>query len=101
MDGPETFDDPGPLVPQPPGRARRAAVVGIIVLLIVSMVFLAFVSGRGLVTPPPGPHPPGPAKPPPTLHVAAATSSPSASPAGRLAVVGAAGRLVVADDSGR
>lgn len=96
MDGPETFDDPGPLVPQPPGRARRAAVVGIIVLLIVSMVFLAFVSGRGLVTPPPGPD-----QPTPTLHVAAATSSPSASPAGRLAVVDAAGRLVVADDSGR
>ncbi|MFL5712805.1 MAG: hypothetical protein ACJ77W_13105, partial [Chloroflexota bacterium] len=63
MEDPEHFDDPGPLLPQPPGRARRVATIGIIALLIVSMVFLAFVSGRGFVTPAPA----GPEQPAPTL----------------------------------
>ena len=100
MDEPEPFDDPGPLVPRPPGRARRVATVGVLVLLIVSMVFLAFVSGRGFVTPAPA----GPDQPNPTLPEAAGTAVPSSSvtpAAQRLAVVDAAGHLVVADETGK
>ncbi|MFL5713597.1 MAG: hypothetical protein ACJ769_02935 [Chloroflexota bacterium] len=97
MEDPEHFDDPGPLLPQPPGRARRVATIGIIALLIVSMVFLAFVSGRGFVTPAPA----GPEQPAPTLPQAVATAIPSTSPANRLALVDAAGRLVVADEAGK
>ncbi len=36
----------------PPSRARRAINVAILLLLIVSMVFLAYVSGRGVIGPP-------------------------------------------------
>jgi TolB protein len=96
MEDPEPFDDPGPLVSQPAGRARRIATVAIIALLIVSMVFLAFVSGRGFVTPAPGPD-----QPVPTLHEAAATAIPSPSPAQRLALVDEGGRLVIADAAGK
>ena len=48
-----------PARPEPPGRARRVLTVGVLVLLIVSMVVLAFVSGRGVV-----PVAAGPAQPP-------------------------------------
>ena len=45
-------DDP----PEPPsgrGRGRRIVTVAIVGALVVSMVFLAFISGRGVVTDPP------------------------------------------------
>lgn len=52
MTDPERFDDSiGPLEPNPPSRARRAATIAILIALIVSMIFLAFVSGRGIVQP--------------------------------------------------
>ena len=44
MTDPAAFDDP---VPQ--SGVRRALTVAVLVLLIVSMVFLAFVSGRGVI----------------------------------------------------
>jgi hypothetical protein len=44
MTDPAAFDDP-----VPPSRLRRALTVGVLLLLIVSMVFLAFVSGRGVI----------------------------------------------------
>ena len=96
MTDPAPFDDPGPLVPQPPGRARRIATVAILVLLIVSMVFLAFVSGRGLITPAPvAPDVPGPTLP----EAGGSARPPGASPA-RLAIVDAAGRLTTSDPAG-
>ncbi len=49
------YDDPALDDPVPPSRARRAINVAIIVLLILSMVFLAYVSGRGVIGPPQGP----------------------------------------------
>jgi hypothetical protein len=49
MADPDEYDDPGPMVPAPPSRVRRALTVAILVMLIVSMVFLAFVSGRGVI----------------------------------------------------
>jgi TolB protein len=72
------------------------ATIAIVVLLIASMVFLAFVSGRGFVVP----VQPGPDQPAATLRVAQASASPTAAGRGRLAVVDAAGRLVVAADTG-
>jgi len=57
MDGPDEFDDPGPETPRPPQRGRQLLRVVIIVVLIASMVFLAFVSGRGVVTVRPEPLP--------------------------------------------
>lgn len=47
MIDPEQFDDPGPPVPVPPSRLRRALRIAVLLLLIVSMTFLAWVSGRG------------------------------------------------------
>lgn len=82
----ESFDDPGPLAPQPPGRARRIATIAILVALIVSIVFLAFVSGRGVIT---------------VAPVGTDRPAPSpAAPVARLAVVDAAGRLTTIDLSG-
>ncbi len=49
------YDDPALDDPVPPSRARRAINVAILVLLIVSMVFLAYVSGRGVIGPPQDP----------------------------------------------
>jgi len=43
----EPFDDPGPLLPAQQSRLRRALRIAILLLLIVSMTFLAWVSGRG------------------------------------------------------
>ncbi len=96
MTDPAPFDDPGPLVPQPPGRARRAATVAILVLLIVSMVFLAFVSGRGFITPVPA----SPDRPGPTLPEAAASTRSLGTPTSRLAIIDAAGRLTTSDVAG-
>jgi hypothetical protein len=49
MDDPPVFDDPGPPIPEPPSRGRRALTVALLLTLIVSIVFLAFISGRGVV----------------------------------------------------
>jgi len=48
MDGP-VFDDPGPPIPTPVSRVRRALTVAILLTLVASMVVLAFVSGRGVI----------------------------------------------------
>jgi len=47
MIDPEPFDDPWPPAPVPPSRLRRALRVAVVLLLIVSMTFLAWISGRG------------------------------------------------------
>ena len=49
MADPAMFDDPGPPEPEPPHRVRRALTVLVLLALIISMVFLAFVSGRGII----------------------------------------------------
>ena len=87
MDEPEPFDDPGPVVAEPPNRIRRWLTVAVLLALIVSIVALAFVSGRGVVTVAPTPPPATTATRGPT---AVATVS-------RLAIVGADGRLTTAD----
>jgi TolB protein len=86
MDDPVEFDDPGMDPPVPPGRGRRILQAAIIVGLVVSMVFLALISGRGVVIVQPEPVP-------------SATASPTPPPA-RLAVVDAGGRLTVMDENG-
>jgi hypothetical protein len=53
MIDPSEFDDPGPLPLDEPSRLRRVASATIVILLIVSMVFLAWVSGRGELRVPP------------------------------------------------
>ena len=50
MVDPPDFDDPGPLPVREPSRVRRVVSVAIVLLLVASMVFLAWVSGRGEVT---------------------------------------------------
>jgi len=54
MDDPFDADDLGSLPPAPPSRLRRAFSVAIVVLLVASMVFLAWVSGRGEIVVMPG-----------------------------------------------
>ena len=82
MTDPQPYEDPGPWTPAPPSRLRRGLQIAVLLLLVVSMVFLAWVSGRGelVVTPV--------ATPRATLGIAAAS---------RLAIVDAAGRLAVTD----
>lgn len=43
----EPFDDPGPPLVAPQGRLRRVLRIAVVLLLIASMTFLAWVSGRG------------------------------------------------------
>jgi TolB protein len=83
MDGP-VFDDPGPPIPTPVSRARRALTVAILLTLVASMVVLAFVSGRGVITPPP---------PAPSL----ATPGTLIADAARIAIIDAAGDLSTTD----
>jgi hypothetical protein len=45
----DEFDDPGPLFPERPSRLRRGLTIALLITLIVSMVYLAFISGRGVV----------------------------------------------------
>ena len=85
MVDPPDFDDPGPLPIREPSRIRRVASVTIVLLLVASMVFLAWVSGRGEVT----------VKP-----VDGPTAVATAPIAHRLAVVDAAGRLTTMDADG-
>ena len=86
MEGPG-FDEPGPPVPTPVSRVRRGLTVAVVLTLVAAMVALAFVSGRGLVTPP------APEAPSPTI----ATVTTGAS---RIAVVGADGSLSTTDALG-
>lgn len=84
-DPPPDFDAPEPLPIRQPSRIRRVASVAIVLLLVASMVFLAWVSGRGEIT----------VKP-----VAVPTAIATAVIAHRLAVVDAAGRLTTMDAGG-
>jgi TolB protein len=81
------LDDAAPLPPAPASRVRRAFTVGLLLTLVVSMVFLAWVSGRGEVSVRPV------ASPPPTARPVAAVPR-------RLAIVDAAGHLVTTDAIG-
>ena len=87
MADPVEYDDPGPIGPQPPSRVRRWLTVALLIVLIVSMISLAFVSGRGVV-------PIEPVVPPtPTAQTAAAHTP-------MLAVVDGNGRLTTTDAVG-
>lgn len=81
------FDDPGPPIPAPVSRIRRALTVAILLTLVVAMVFLAFVSGRGVVRVTPQ------VTPPPAVTPAPLDTS-------RLAIVDATGRLSTTDALG-
>ncbi len=81
------FDDPGPPIPVPASRVRRAVTVAILLVLVVAMVFLAFVSGRGVVR----------VTPPVTSPSSVATAALTAS---RLAIVAVDGRLMTTDALG-
>jgi TolB protein len=88
MDEPDPFAEPDQPPTAPPSRIRRSLTVAVLVTLIASMVVLAFVSGRGVVTPT-------------IVPDATATAGPSVAAAElRLAVVGADGRLTTMDASG-
>jgi TolB protein len=87
MDEPAAFDDPHHDPPVGPGRGRRILQATIIVALVGSMVFLAFISGRGVVTVVPDPAP--------RATVAARVAG---SP--RLAAVGTDGHLLTMAASG-
>ena len=115
MTEPPSFDDPEPEQPLVASGVRRWIVVGVVALLLVSMVFLAWVSGRGqvsVVPVSPAPStaaagPSGPSGPPSPSAVpsAAAASTPAATsgsgPAtARLAVVEADGSLFTMDRAG-
>ena len=86
MEGP-AFDDPGPPVATPVSRVRRALTVAVLLTLVVAMVVLAFVSGRGVVTAPPSELPP-------------ATIGAIGGDASHLAVVAADGSLSTTDALG-
>ena len=86
MDEP-VFEDPGPPVRTPVSRARRALSVAIVLTLVVSMMALAFVSGRGVVTVPP---PDGPS----------ATVAAVATDTSRIAIIDAGGGLATTDALG-
>jgi len=86
MEGPG-FEDPGPPIPTPASRVRRALTVAVVLTLVAAMVGLAFVSGRGVVTTPP------PAQPAATIATLTTGFS-------RIAVVGADGSLSTTDALG-
>ncbi len=90
MAGPDDFNDPDPEEPLRPHRGRWLLQVAIVVALIISMVFLAFVSGRGVVTvrPVTVPDPTAPAVPTRGTAKRATATGP-----GTLTVVGPDGRL--------
>ena len=87
MDGPFGSDDRDEDALRPASRLRRAATLTVLVILIVSMIVLAFISGRGVVTVPPAP-----------LPTATAVATDPGLP--RLAVVDASGRLRTMDAGG-
>jgi TolB protein len=86
MDEP-AFDDPGPPIPTPASRVRRVLTVVVLLTLVAAMVVLAFVSGRGVITP----LPPAPTPATPTTLIANAA---------RLAIVDATGGLSTTDELG-
>ena len=90
MAGPDDFEDPGPEEPLRPHRGRWLLQVVIVVVLVISMVFLAFVSGRGVVTvrPVTVPDPTAPAVPTSGTATTATTTG-----TGTLIVVGPDRRL--------
>jgi len=89
MAGPDDFEDPGPEEPLRPHRGRWLLQVVIVVVLVISMVFLAFVSGRGVVTRPVTvPDPTVPGVPTSGTATTATTTGP-----GTLTVVGPDGSL--------
>lgn len=81
------LDDPGPLTPVPPSRLRRALTIAVLLTLVVSMVFLAWVSGRGEIRVTPDVRP-------------TATAPPAIAAASRLVVVDAGGHLMTTDAIG-
>ncbi len=85
MTDPQPYQDPGPWTPAPPSRLRRGLRIGVLLLLVVSMVFLAWVSGRGELT---------------VTPVATPRATPGVATATRLAIVDAAGHLVTSDPDG-
>jgi TolB protein len=91
MAGPEEFDGSEPETPASRSRGRWILQVAIVVALIISMVFLAFVSGRGVVT-----------VRPENVPNATATTTANATPDTdlRLAVVDADGQLQTMDAAG-
>lgn len=96
MVDPEGFDDPAESLPVGPSRTRRVVLTVVVVLLVASMAFLAFVSGRGVIAPiqPKVIQPSLPeAVAPPSLGA----TQPSTA---RLAVVDADGRLSTMDQFG-
>jgi hypothetical protein len=96
MVDPEGFDDPAASLPVGPSRARRTVMTIVVVLLVASMAFLAFVSGRGMIVPI------EPKVVPPSLPEANTAPSPvlNAPKMARLAVVDADGRLSTIDEFG-
>jgi len=111
MAEPPSFDGPESLEPVPTGGIRRWITVAVVGLLLVSMVFLAWVSGRGELTVVPAtPEPsaavlatdsPEPSSRATELAVPAPSSRPEAGPVGpRLAVVEADGKLFTMDGAG-
>jgi TolB protein len=96
MVDPEGFDAPAESLPVGPSRARRAVMTIVVVLLVASMAFLAFVSGRGVIAPLER------RVVPPSLPQARTSPSfvPPGPPMARLAVVDAAGRLSTTDAYG-
>ena len=94
MDDPVAFDDtPDGTADDPPvgpGRGRRILMVAIVGALVVSMVFLAFISGRGVVTTPPETVP----------QATAAASLTALAGLPRLVVVGGDAQLLTMDAMG-
>jgi TolB protein len=97
MDEREPFDDPGPPVAERPSRVRRSLTVAVLLVLVASIVVLAFISGRGIVSIAPNVAP--------TASAGTVSSAPTSAPTAvatvsRLAIVDAAGRLTTTDATG-
>lgn len=97
----EGFDDPtdqAEPLPLGPSRARQVVLAVVASILVVSMVFLAFVSGRGAVAPPTRQQQPDMSLP---VGIAGPSVAAPVRPVGlRLAVVGSDGSLSTMDEFG-
>jgi TolB protein len=82
---------PDPDPPVPPGRGRRIVMVAIVLALVASMVFLAFISGRGVVTVPPDTVP---------RSTVSASATLTTADVPRLAVIDPDGHLLTMDATG-